>query len=331
MLKDLAVMAVIGFGVGILSAQQIPADAPKQGVAESSGSSKGQKQPQAQSGDKSAPSPVAPTPKPTTPTCDESCQQGRENLKIQNRLTWLTGGLVMVGLLQVGGMIWQAVLLAKTRDEVHTQAGWMKTQTEHMGSQLAEIKRQADLMQRQIEIGINKERARLFVDRVETDLRCLVPGYQREMTEFPGMNPISTEIDRFAVSIQNEGITSAYNTFCYRYVTITSEDGSVLLKEEDSESIGVVKPSAKGIEGEISFFSGLNQEILDKIHDKSATLRFSGFVGYEDAFDPGLIHKSSFSFTWVVDDEWIDLGEHGGVSQDRSTWVKLPFDQNCMT
>ena len=121
--------------VGVFSEQRTLPDTPKHGIAKGEGSGKGQKQPWGTNSDQTSPSAVFSSPQPSTSTCDETCQQGRQNLQIQNRLVWLTGGLVVVGLLQVVSMFWQARLLKQTRGDIHTQAGWMKTQTEHMGRQ----------------------------------------------------------------------------------------------------------------------------------------------------------------------------------------------------
>lgn len=167
----------------VLSAQKIPANAPKQRIAEGRSSSKGQEQPQPKSSDKGTPPLVSPSPQLTTPTCDESCQQGRQNLKIQNSLALLTGALVLVGLLQVCGMVWQAILLKQTRGDVHAQAGWMKTQTDHMS-------RQADLLERQTTLAeqssqsatdslrffINAERAKITMDITERGRSFLIRG-----------------------------------------------------------------------------------------------------------------------------------------------------------
>jgi hypothetical protein len=158
MLKRLAILAVVGVlaTVGDLAAQDVAKGTPKDGVVKQEASKKGQEQPQAQGNNEPAPG-----PSPATPSCDEACQQGRENLKIQNRLSWLTGGLVLVGLLQVASMSWQAILLRQTQSEIHTQADIMDTQAQDARESaksaaltaqatLDAIKRQSDSMERQI-------------------------------------------------------------------------------------------------------------------------------------------------------------------------------------
>ncbi len=145
----LKILAIIGLFVlvGRAASQKAPANPSKARIAKGDGGSEGQKQPHSQSGNQTTPPLVS-----ATPTCDEACQQGRENLQIQNRLVWLTGGLVVVGFLQVASMIWQALLLMRTRNEVHSQVDWMKEQTGRMA-------RQADLMSRQNVIAAASVRA----------------------------------------------------------------------------------------------------------------------------------------------------------------------------
>ena len=123
-------MAICAFtSVGVLVCQQVPANPPERGISEQESGHTGQKHPQAENTDHTPQQSAASTPQPPTVGCDESCQQGRESLKIQNRLAWLTGGLVLVGLLQIGSMCWQACLMSQTRIDVHAQTDWMRTQT----------------------------------------------------------------------------------------------------------------------------------------------------------------------------------------------------------
>jgi hypothetical protein len=116
--------------------------------------------------------------------CDETCQQGRANLRIQSRLAWFTGGLVVVGLLQVVLIGWQAIVLRQTKADVHRQADWMETQAGHLSRQADLINTQAEHMKEQTivlresveaaqksasaaiaqtQAMVDKERARVFV------------------------------------------------------------------------------------------------------------------------------------------------------------------------
>ena len=144
MLKYLAILSLFIplAAVGVLAGQNAQIRTPEQGIAKADSSQNGSDQRKAQDGKQDAANAVPPAHQPPAPTCNEACQQARQNLKIQRELSIFTGLLVFVGFLQVGTMIWQALLLKQTREDIHTQADWMETQTDH-------ISRQADMAERQ--------------------------------------------------------------------------------------------------------------------------------------------------------------------------------------
>jgi hypothetical protein len=144
-------------------AQDVPDRAPKQGIAKQEASHEGQKQPQTQANNDPAPNPIPTAPEPSAPTCDEACQQGRQGLQIQNRLSWLTLGLVIVGGLQVGTMIWQGILLYKTRGDVHTQAEWMEKQAGYMAREGVSLRRQTTLLRKSTDAAEVSARAAMGV------------------------------------------------------------------------------------------------------------------------------------------------------------------------
>jgi hypothetical protein len=177
MLKRLAILALVGAvaTVSLLAAQTAPLSPPKQGVAEPSSGKNAPKQPDPQK--TNPPTRAMPAPgQPSTPTCDEACQQGRENLAIQGKLEWFTGLLALVGFLQVGGMFWQALLLRQTRGDVHAQADWMKTQAGYMERQtkiledsVAAAQKSADAALAQVEAAKSTQRAQFRIEFAEPD------------------------------------------------------------------------------------------------------------------------------------------------------------------
>jgi hypothetical protein len=153
MLKWLAILGVLmaPASVGLLKGQTAPLAPPKQGVTKSDSGQSGSTQPYADDGKQPSSDAIAAAivPNKEAPSgCDETCQQGRQNLAIQRKLEWFTGVLAAVGVLQVIALIWQTLFVRRTWAEIHLQAGWMKTQTEHMS-------RQADLMDQQTGILAN--------------------------------------------------------------------------------------------------------------------------------------------------------------------------------
>ncbi len=128
MWKKLTILAVFVAlaTVGVFAAKETLKGTPKQGITKQETSKKGQEQPQTQSSNYTPQNPMSTAQQPTSPTCDETCQQGRENLKIQNRLTWLTFGLVIVGFLQVILLIWTFMTVNRqTSHMVTSERAWM--------------------------------------------------------------------------------------------------------------------------------------------------------------------------------------------------------------
>jgi len=175
MLKRLVILCVLVIGalvlVGALIGQDAVKGTPKQGIAKSNSGRKGQEQLNSQFGNQSTPSSVTASPKPAAPTCDETCQQGRENLQIQHRLAIFTLLLVIVGALQVGSMIWQAWLLRQTRGDVHSQldqmvkqVGHMEKQTEILDKSVTAAQASANAASAQLQVMKSKERAQLRIE-----------------------------------------------------------------------------------------------------------------------------------------------------------------------
>jgi hypothetical protein len=72
-------------------------------------------------------------------------------------------GVTVAGL-QVGAMIWQARLLKQTRDDIHSQAEWMKAQTEILRDSVAAAQMTAEATLTQSEMVKSKERAQLSIE-----------------------------------------------------------------------------------------------------------------------------------------------------------------------
>ncbi len=166
MLKTLAILAAFCTlaMVGLLAGQTAPFGPPKQGIAKSSDGQIGKTQAKSQSGDHATPNFLPPSPQPATPTCDEACQQGRQNIAIQGKLELFTGLLALVGFLQVGGMVWQALLLRQTRGDIHAQVEWMRSQVQEMRAQTAVSQTSSDIALLNTKALIAAERAWIVVD-----------------------------------------------------------------------------------------------------------------------------------------------------------------------
>ena len=179
MLKRLVIVGLLipFVSVGGVVAQDALKGTPKQGIAKQETSKKGHEQPQGQTHSQPAKNLAPSTPQPAALTHDESAETNRENLQIQRSLMYFTGGLVGVGFLQLVLIGWQAILLHKTREDVHTQAEWMgkqagymQDQTKVLGDSVAAAQASADAANSQIQMVKNKERGRLRIEFGNPDL-----------------------------------------------------------------------------------------------------------------------------------------------------------------
>ncbi len=163
MLKRLAILGLFGTlaTVSLLKGQTAPLSTPKQGIAKPGSSQNGSAQPNPQDSKQAAPNAMTSSQQPTTPTCDEGCQQGRQNLAIQGKLEWFTGVLAIVGVLQVGTMIWQAWLLKGTLSAIQVQAKDARTSTKVT---LDAIRDQTTQLERQVQASHDGLRAWVGID-----------------------------------------------------------------------------------------------------------------------------------------------------------------------
>lgn len=111
------------------------------------------------------------------PGCDEACQQGRQSLGLERKLGWLLGGMVLVGLLQVGTVAWQGLLMRTTHDGVERQGGWLETQAGIIREQagilklsVAAAQTSADAALKQISHAVVSERPWVEVQLAEKEL-----------------------------------------------------------------------------------------------------------------------------------------------------------------
>jgi hypothetical protein len=215
---------------------------------------------------------------------------------------------ILAGLGAFGGFLAVCTLLA-----IKHQANLMEDQTIQMTAQVA-------LMERQINIGINKERAKIFVERANDYLPCLNPDNERKMIK-SGQELVCVEIDSFKFVVTNEGESTAYNVSCFCEISVIGQKGEDLLRKRSEETIGIVKAGTRPIIHGIDISPGIADDILAAIHMEQATLNFLGAVSYEDAFEPKNGHVSRFDYEWRVDGEWVG-DEEDPQYVDQSGWIR---------
>jgi hypothetical protein len=319
MLKCLAILGLFIL-IGIAAAQNSPACAPKAGVSKSDSSGKGQEQPNSQPSNQPALPSVIPSPQPSAPTCDETCQNSRKNLQIQNRLVWLTGGLVIVGFLQVGSMIWQAILLRKTRGDVKRQADWMETQAGHMSKQADLMEKQllemrsgsavakegaaaarvtakaaalnavaaeesAKAANAQIQLMKAKERARLIVTPIGFKETAIVPW----------------DFSYLQMKVSNEGFSAAVNISAKVAVFTTPNKTALASTGLEDRAIDPFITSRASTVFEILYVDEHEIDKMDLTKPGSTSKQFRteiiGIITYEDVF--GDRHETSFRYEFI--------------------------------
>ena len=110
-------------------------------------------------------------------SCDELCQFGRQSVAIQGRLAWLSGGSVLLGLLEVVALTWLGISLQRTREGVFQQAGSLETQARTLRDQgeilkgsVATAQTSADVAVLQIRHAVASERPWIDVQLPQKDL-----------------------------------------------------------------------------------------------------------------------------------------------------------------
>lgn len=329
MLKHLWILTALGTLtlVGLMAGQSIPAGPLKQGVAKLGGGQQTKQQINPIGGNQTTP---RATPSGTQPsfaqtnspqassaqTCDEVCQQGRENLAIQGKLKTFTGFLVVVGALQAFALIGtvfvairQEGILRNARDEIRNQAesleaqaGHMEAQTKILASSVAVAQKSADAATAQIEFMKSKERAQL---RIELDPLSLV--YDQKADGYP---------IRFKVFL--DGLTRA--TIVHESIIAYLADSPITRVSWEPLGLGgTFSPDLSPIAGvtfiqtddDVSIFNETDGERIKLVHGRKLDVYVTGKIRYRDLF--GDEWEIGIDRTWH---QWSSYGE----GEIRGAW-----------
>ena len=271
-------------GVWGLSMQNTPTGYPKPRFTVQKSGREGQVQKKADDRDRNAATPPPLSQQPTTPNSNDACQQSQENLKIQEALRYYTAALVVVGGLQVIGLILQAWILHRTRLDIH--------------GQLDVFRDQLAMMSRQTTWLIEKERPRLSI---ELDLydplqppnirgECCVTGsvsiYGHAVAKVQ-----KAEIRVSTVKFVPEDAFSLY-----------SQDVALadFMKSPDNIDIPrLIRPNSYDIGFSTPVYSGLDQPA--SIDDIKAVLRYRGPLRSYALCCRAKIEYSASNESWVED------------------------------
>lgn len=286
MLKGLAIVAFMCplIVIGILAVKHVLKGTPEQGIAKSDSGQKGHANPDTQSNDQSAPKPIPSAPQPAAPTCDEPCQNARQNLQIQKALVWLTGGLVFVGLLQVVSITWQAIVLKRTRADIHFQANQMKKQTGILIESATATRQSADAL-------VNAERP--WVDVVvnsvgDETFDFVARNYGRTPAE------IMSSIGDCVIIVQEEDIPILTDRKDDLF-----DEKSLLLPYSKSADQSVFELAVYSA-SPANFLEDLSDGIQRRVHAGEKYLAIYGIVVYEDILTRET-HHTRFCYLWDAD------------------------------
>jgi hypothetical protein len=123
---------------------------------------------------------------------------------------------------------------------------------------------QAKLMKQQIDLAINKDRARIFVHRVLIDHSFLLEGHEREPDRMAGLDP---KIDKFHIAISNQGESKAYDVSCLCAVTVIDASGRDLARQQSEESVGMMEPNKTPIVHGVEFWPCLSEAAVEAIRN----------------------------------------------------------------
>jgi hypothetical protein len=293
---------------------------PKQGVTKPGSGQSGQQKAEAKDNGSTSPKPPTAVVQPTSPIDDAAKEEARENLQIQRELAVFTGLLVFFGFLQVGTMYWQARLLRRTLNELHTQANWMETQAGHMkdqtkilGESVAVAQTSAEAANAQIQIMKERERARLAI--TPTKVTELLYGWV-------GYNNILFEVE-------NHGPTSAFNVRGQGYAYSLVIGGELPKIEAEPFPISdVIKANSVPLTSEAGFW--LDDGFLGELNPRDAKIRveLSGAILYDDIL--GNPHATVFQYFMDI---WnLELvKDEGRATIKTSTPWKKTLDGNYAT
>jgi hypothetical protein len=166
MLKHLAIFAVLSTltTFGISAIQSASANSPESPVTTQSAGKAESQQANSKQGNTESTIPTS-----VDVQAKQETDAEKENIDIQRKLEWFTGGLVIVGLMQAFTMIWQAGLLLGTLRVIQTQAGHMERQTKILEDSVAAVQKSADATLAQVEAAKIKERAQLRIEFAEPE------------------------------------------------------------------------------------------------------------------------------------------------------------------
>lgn len=230
-----------------------------------------------------------------SPEVKSAADHSQEDIETQRKLVKFTWYLVFVGSLQVVALLVQAFVFWRTLKKIEIQANIMQDHAVHLQNlataardNAIAAKKGAEASNENVEMFINKERARL---RVELKPLSLSP------------KPHPIYVVDFTVAI--DGPTSAYivETGCAGYflplALIGSEEAGSAIMFSLHLLPKVISPNTVPIEQFTIFYfdsEGDSKKIISEIRGDRLFVEVRGYVKYKDVFDRD--HEVRFRYVW---------------------------------
>lgn len=260
----------------------------------------------------------------TTPSSGEPISANPSGMRgdadLALKLTWFTGALAAVAVLQFVVLLWQASALRKIRGSTTSHAQDMEHQSSLLDGQLKVMAEQltalkdtasaasssAAAARESVELMVSKERARLRVE--------LQPFY----LNFDAPSPA-----RF--QIQHQGSTDAFvlDSRASVYVSDSREPDRTVQSGRP-----VPLPSVIGAQNPVvvaeDVLHPFTEEEIDRIRELKSFVHFTGSVRYKDVFEGE--HETRFNRVWSIanmgnlNGEPFTYWEHcGSVDENKET------------
>lgn len=310
-------MVVLALAIGFGLAPQAAKPAGGNGAAKAAPSHATNPSGPIRKGDVTAP-PTTPNLADTVPANPGSGIGGNFDLAL--KLTWFTGALAAVAVLQFIVLLWQASALRKIRgsttshaQDMERQSSVLEGQLKVMAEQLTALKDTASAAsssaaaaRESVDLMVSKERARLRVE--------LQPFY----LNFDAPSPA-----RF--QIQHQGSTDAFvlDSRASVYVSDSREPDRTV---ESGRPVPL--PSVIGAQNPVvvaeDVLHPFTEEEIDRIRELKSFVHFTGSVRYKDVFEGE--HETRFNRVWSIanmgnlNGEPFTYWEHcGSVDENKET------------
>ena len=236
---------------------------------------------------------------------------------LEMKLTWFTGALAAVAILQFIVLLWQGFTFRKMAGGMTIQSHEMEHQTAVLDEQLKILARQLTALQdtasaasstaaaskESVELIVKKERARLRIE--------LAPFY----LNFGAPSPAN-------YAVQHEGSTDAFviHSNAAIYVSDSREPDPSLGTGKPMPLPSAITPQNPVVMAQDVLDPFTAQEIED-VRQQKSFVHFTGFVRYKDVFDGE--HETRFNRVWSIakmnhlGDEPFTYWEHCGAANDN--------------